>query len=208
MPSHPFGVRRLVGLFAATTFLTALALPATGAPVATAQEANNGIAWLYDANGKNVGVATFAESSDGVRLRVWAQGLPAGFHGMHVHAVGLCEGPAFTTAGGHFNPANKQHGLKNPLGAHAGDLPQLEVAANGVARYQTSTKSLSLSGGPASVFNPDGTALVIHADMDDEMTDPTGNSGARIACGVIQRAPASALLGELLGLGAGLAGPR
>ena len=112
--------------------------------------------------------------------------IPKGAHGIHIHAVGVCE-PAgkFATAGGHFNPGNKQHGLNNPAGPHAGDLPQIDTKTVEQGYYTTTTKAVSLTSGPASIFDADGTALVIHASADDQVTDPTGNSGDRIACAVL-----------------------
>ena len=109
-------------------------------------------------------------------------------HGIHVHAVGKCDAPDFMSAGGHFNPTMHQHGLDNPQGSHAGDMTNLTVASDGSASVDYLLKDASLASGANSLFGPDGTALVIHADMDDEKTDPSGNSGARIACGVISRA--------------------
>ena len=106
---------------------------------------------------------------------------------MHLHAVGLCEPPAFTSAGGHFNPRNTRHGLISPEGPHAGDLPAIAADANGVARVDHTTSLVTLGDGAHSVFDGDGTAVVVHAAGDDQRTDPSGNSGARIACGVIER---------------------
>jgi Cu-Zn family superoxide dismutase len=147
---------------------------------------------LKTPSGETVGTATFTQESGGVRVKAQVTGLPPGDHGIHVHAVGKCDPPDFMTAGGHFNPTNKQHGLNNPLGAHAGDMPNLTVAPDGSASFDALLKDASLSSGDSSLFGPDGTALVIHAMADDEMTDPTGNSGGRIACGVIARTGAAA----------------
>jgi Cu-Zn family superoxide dismutase len=113
------------------------------------------------------------------------KGLTPGLHAVHVHAVGKCEGPAFTTAGGHFNPTQKKHGFKSPEGAHAGDLPNMLVAKDGAGRFEALDDAITLKAGPASVFDADGSALVIHAGADDYVTDPAGNSGDRVACGVI-----------------------
>src|SRR4051812_33747278 len=140
------------------------------------------------ANGTSIGTASFTQETGGVHLMGQFKGLPPGDHGIHVHAVGKCDGPDFMTAGGHFNPTMHQHGLENPQGSHAGDMTNLNVASDGTASVDYLLKDASLASGTNSLFGPDGTALVIHADMDDEKTDPSGNSGARIACGVISRA--------------------
>lgn len=169
--------------------LTALALagcamapggggPGTG-PTATAD--------LKNAQGQSVGTATFTGQDGKVRLVVQAKGLTPGKHGIHIHAVGRCEPPAFTSAGGHYNPLSRKHGLESADGAHAGDLPNLEADGSGNARYEATTDRITLSDGPVSVFDGDGSALVIHEKDDDQKTDPTGNSGGRVACGVIEK---------------------
>lgn len=109
-------------------------------------------------------------------------------HGLHIHAVGKCEPETnFTTAGGHFNPYSKKHGTKNPEGPHAGDMANLVVGADGTAKTEITASLVTLGADVNSLFDADGSALVIHAGPDDETTDPTGNSGARIACGVVQK---------------------
>jgi superoxide dismutase, Cu-Zn family len=140
---------------------------------------------LKDKDGKTVGNATLREQPDGVLVRVELKGLTPGLHAVHVHAVGKCEGPAFASAGGHFNPTQKKHGFKNAEGAHAGDLPNMLVARDGSGRFEALTDAITLRAGSVSVFDSDGSAIVIHATSDDDMTDPAGNSGDRIACGVI-----------------------
>jgi len=137
---------------------------------------------LINAAGQTVGSVRAWQTAGGVTFRVEASGLPHGVHGVHVHSVGLCQGPDFASAGPHWNPAGRKHGLNNPAGPHAGDLTNVEVAANGVLGA-----SLTLAGATmASLLDADGAALVIHAAADDEVTDPSGNSGARIACAVIR----------------------
>jgi Cu-Zn family superoxide dismutase len=116
---------------------------------------------------------------------VQARGLTPGKHGIHIHAVGRCDPPGFTTAGPHYNPLARKHGLDSAEGAHAGDLPNLEADASGNARYEAVTDRVTLREGLVSVFDGDGSALVIHEKADDQRTDPTGDSGARVACGVI-----------------------
>ena len=166
----------------AASFLMALAFPlAAGAATGSA------VAALHGADGKEVGKATFAPVKDGVKIQVQVAGLSPGKHGIHVHSVGKCEAPDFKSAGGHLNPAEKHHGLANPEGPHAGDLPNLVVDKNGKGKGTFTAKGATLGDGQGSLFGPEGTALVVHADADDEKTDPAGNSGARIACGVITR---------------------
>jgi Cu-Zn family superoxide dismutase len=142
---------------------------------------------LKNADGAEVGTATFAPVKGGVRVHVTASGLSPGKHGIHIHAVGKCDPPDFASAGGHFNPAGKKHGLHNPEGAHAGDLPNLAVSKGGKASATFTARGATLSDGPSSVLGAEGTSLVIHEKPDDEKTDPAGNSGARIACGVIEK---------------------
>jgi Cu-Zn family superoxide dismutase len=144
-------------------------------------------ATLKDAQGKEVGAATFTAGEGGVKLAVEVHGLPPGPHGIHVHGVGKCEAPEFKSAGPHFNPSQKKHGLENPAGHHEGDMPNLTVGPDGKGKLQATLDGVTLGAGSRSLFGPEGTALVVHADPDDEKTDPAGNSGARIACGVVQR---------------------
>lgn len=145
-------------------------------------------AGLRDAKGETVGLAEFFEQRQAVRIDLKVLKLAPGKHGIHVHAVGKCDAPDFMTAGGHFNPANKKHGLKSAEGPHAGDLVNLVVGSDGTA--QTTFFNVNISLAPGSSLNllkEGGTAIVIHGDPDDETTDPSGNSGARIACGVITK---------------------
>lgn len=142
---------------------------------------------LRNAQGQPVGNATLSEVGGGVRVIVEARRLPPGAKGVHIHAVGKCDAPEFTTAGGHFNPANKKHGLDNPDGPHAGDLPNITIAADGSGRLESMNERISLGSGSNSILDADGAAIVIHAAADDFKTDPTGNSGGRIACGVITK---------------------
>jgi len=150
---------------------------------------NAAVAELTNTSGQSVGTARFTQAGNVVRILVEAKGLPPGPHGAHVHAVGKCDPPDFNSAGPHFNPTNKQHGALNPQGSHAGDLPNLTVGPDGTGRMETTTEQLSLGSGPSSVWDADGSALVVHANADDFKTDPTGNSGARVACGVLVKAP-------------------
>lgn len=144
---------------------------------------------LKDAAGKTIGMGSLSEDPSGyVLLDFELSGVRPGAHGFHVHATGKCEGPAFVSAGAHFNPMSRQHGIRNPVGAHAGDLPSLVAHSDGTAHGSFASTHFTLSAGPSSLFDPDGSALMLHADDDDHMTDATGNAGARIACGVIERA--------------------
>jgi Cu-Zn family superoxide dismutase len=143
-------------------------------------------ATLLNSQGQKVGEAQLVETPQGVKISIKVQNLPPGVHAFHIHAKGLCEAPGFKTAGGHFNPFNKEHGLKNPKGPHAGDLPNLVVGADGTETYETIDTLVTLKPGKKnSLFHPGGTSLVIHAGPDDYMTNPAGNAGPRIACGVI-----------------------
>lgn len=142
---------------------------------------------LQNADGQEVGQATFEEMPDGVKVGLQITRLAPGPHAVHIHAVGKCEPPDFSSAGPHFNPSGKQHGVKNPQGHHAGDLPTVIVGSDGTATGSMTTMEVTLGLGPASLFQPDGTSLVIHANADDNVTDPAGNAGPRIACGVITR---------------------
>jgi Cu-Zn family superoxide dismutase len=142
---------------------------------------------ILNAQGQKIGTAQVRPSGSGVRIDVNVSQLKPGLHGIHVHNVGNCEGPDFTTAGPHFNPTSKKHGKDNPEGPHAGDLLNLRVNAGGVGKASLLDPNATLGEGPNSLFHDGGAALVIHADTDDYKTDPAGNSGARIACGVIQK---------------------
>jgi Cu-Zn family superoxide dismutase len=172
--------RKLLLVVGALTLALGCAMP-TQAPVQAAAE-------LKDKDGKTVGMATFREESNGVIVDVEVRGLTPGLHAVHVHAVGKCEGPAFTSAGGHFNPGQKKHGLKSPDGAHGGDMPNMLVAKEGTGRFEVLTDGFTIKSGPMSIFDADGSALVVHAGVDDYVTDPTGNAGDRAACGVITAA--------------------
>jgi Cu-Zn family superoxide dismutase len=159
----------------------ALLLPLLATACATIEPAGGAPMALVNSAGQSIGTVRAWQTAGGVSFRISASGLPHGIHGLHVHAVGRCDPPDFASAGGHWNPAGKKHGMNNPAGPHAGDLPNVEVAANGVL-----TATVTLAGATmASLLDADGAALVLHAGPDDYMTDPSGNSGARIACAVI-----------------------
>jgi superoxide dismutase, Cu-Zn family len=145
-----------------------------------------GQARLANANGLPSGTAVLTVAGDRVTITVAAIGLPAGPHGLHLHTVGKCEAPGFASAGAHLNPGARQHGSANPLGAHLGDLPNLSIDGKGAGTLTIELKA-TRTDAEAALFDPDGTAIVIHAALDDYRTDPTGNSGVRIACGVLTR---------------------
>lgn len=164
--------------------------PATGAkaPRAAAPDGDedSATATLVDRAGKRVGLATLEGTPNGTVITVEVEGLPPGPHGFHIHEVGKCE-PPFESARDHFNPTNEQHGIAIGKGYHAGDLPNLFVAESGKSKTQVLAPHVTLRGGSTSVFDADGSTLIIHAERDDLRTDPAGRAGDRIACGVIER---------------------
>ncbi len=161
------------------------ALVISSAFSAAAQKAAK--AELHDGMGNSVGTAEFSPAPQGVSIRLNLTNLPPGVHGIHVHAVAKCEGPAFTTAGGHLNPDMKHHGLENPDGPHAGDMPNITVGADGTLKATIVASGVTMGDDPHSIFSNGGTAIVIHAMVDDQKSDPAGMAGARIACGVIAK---------------------
>jgi Cu-Zn family superoxide dismutase len=169
-------VKLMLPLFAGAAFL----FPAAGLAQGRAT------ADIIDGQGQAKGKATLVQAKDGIHVEVDGVGLPAGVHAVHIHAVGTCTGPDFTSAGGHWNPELKQHGRDNPQGAHMGDMPNMEVAADGTGKLKTIIKGAMLSGGKEPLLDSDGAAVVVHATADDYKTDPAGNAGARLACGIIK----------------------
>ena len=151
--------------------------PRVGEPVAGGAHA---VALLRTANGVDVGRATATEVTGGIRFTVDARALPPGTHGAHVHSVGRCDAPDFASAGPHWNPTGAKHGALNPMGPHRGDLPNLIVGADGRGTIGVVVPGASMAG----LLDADGAAMMIHAGADDLSTDPGGNSGGRIACGV------------------------
>jgi Cu-Zn family superoxide dismutase len=144
-------------------------------------------ATLKDAQGKTLGEATLRDSPAGVLVKLDLQNVPPGPHAFHIHAVGKCDPPDFMTAGGHFNPTMMKHGLMATGGPHAGDMPNLFVPMDGKLSVEVLDANVTLAAGAKSLFDADGSALVLHATGDDYTSDPAGNAGGRIACGVVGR---------------------
>ena len=181
----------IIGVVAMRMFLIWLCLSvlAACAPVQTAKTvavSDVVLADLKRSDGSDAGVATISDRSDGVWLSVAAIKVAPGTYGIHLHAVGKCEEPDFTSAGPHWNPAQKQHGFDNPMGTHAGDIRNLVVKADGIGTIEVELVGTQCAGA-SGVFDADGVALVIHEKADDYATDPSGNSGKRFICGVFTK---------------------
>ena len=175
---------RTIGLMATALVVTGCGMFGGGSsepsPVARARVD------LRNASGSSVGQVTLDNTPQGVLMTATLSGLPPGTHGFHFHTVGACT-PTFEAAGDHFNPGKKQHGLRNSAGPHAGDLPNLNVPESGTVRLEMIASGVTLGRGRGNLLDDDGSALVIHNFADDHTTDPSGNSGTRVACGVVQR---------------------
>lgn len=165
-------------MLAATALLAGCA---TTAPIGGGDSAG---ANLAEPGGRVVGRATVAQESGGARVVIEVENMAAGTYGAHIHRTGRCEGPAFESAGAHWNPTGQQHGFRNPSGRHRGDLPNLVVGANGRGRLAFTIRAAQVRG-ENGMLDADGAAIMLHAQPDDYRTDPSGNSGARIACGVL-----------------------
>ncbi len=174
---------------------TALLLAVCGACSSTQIGRNavaQAVAVISDVNGAPVGTAQLSQDANGlVTVEISSLALPPGTHGIHFHEVGKCEGgsTAFSTAGAHYNPLGKEHGLENPRGPHAGDAPNIVIPASGIGKVSFRTGRVSLTPGTISLFDADGSSIVVHANADDQRTQPSGNSGPRIACGVVRAIP-------------------
>ena len=175
-------------LFVTAAFAATLIAPLIGCE--TAREPAGGAPMtLVGPAGRTLGSVRAWQTAGGISFHIEASGLPHGIHAIHVHSVGRCDPPDFISAGPHWNPAGRQHGFNNPAGPHAGDLPNVAVAANGVLSATVTLARASLfspAGTPGALLDADGAALVIHMGADDYVTDPSGNSGPRIACAVIR----------------------
>lgn len=178
-------------LFVTAAFVATLIAPLIGC--AEVREPAGGPPMpLVNSSGQTIGEVHAWQTAGGVTFRIDATGLPHGIHGIHVHSVGRCDPPDFASAGPHWNPAGRKHGFNNPAGPHAGDLYNVEVAANGALGATLTLPGASLTapaGTPGALLDADGASLVLHAQADDYVTDPSGNSGARIACAVIRPTP-------------------
>lgn len=174
---------RTIFLVTTMALMTACSTVQSAETVAASEVAN---AKLVRANGSAAGVATLSQRRDGLWLSIAADAPGTGTYGMHVHMVGKCEGPAFDSAGPHWNPAMKQHGRDNPMGAHAGDMPNVTANADGKLVVETRINGAMLSDA-GGVLDSDGASVVIHEKPDDYKTDPSGNSGKRLICGFFMK---------------------
>jgi len=152
---------------------------------AQAQESVNAV--LINPDGEEIGTVAISEIAQGLRIFAQAEDLPPGVHAFHIHETGQCDTPSFESAGGHYNPTGMQHGWDNPEGPHAGDFPNVHVHEDGKLAVEYFTAALTLSEGESTLFDDDGSAVVVHEGPDDYQSDPAGHAGARIACGVISR---------------------
>jgi superoxide dismutase, Cu-Zn family len=169
-------------------YLLGLGLVAAGCATMRSLPDAPATATVRSANGTELGVLRLETVDAGVRISGQLTGLTPGAHGIHFHAVGRCDAPDFASAGSHFNPRGSQHGLANPAGPHAGDLPAIGADASGRAMVDATTPLVTLNASDRTgLFDADGTAIVVHAANDDQRTDPSGNSGGRVACGVVTR---------------------
>lgn len=168
----------------ASSACATVVVPATPATSTAIPAGPNVAALVRDSAGRELGTLTVVETANGLTTVGTLRGLPPGAHGIHIHMVGQCDGPAFASAGAHWNPTSRMHGFDNPQGPHMGDMRNIMVGADSIATVNTTTPGGTLRG-TTGVLDTDGASVVVHAAADDYATDPSGNSGARIACGVL-----------------------
>ena len=171
-----------------TKYLTLVAAAAAlaAAPAASRAPRSSAVARLFNVDGRQVGKATIAEYGGRLHLTLNVQHQAPGDHGLHIHTIGVCAPPEFASAGGHWNPTMHQHGTQNPMGPHAGDMPDLHIGENGRGSARVDLGAGSLSGGASPLLDADGASIVIHEKADDMKTDPSGNSGKRLVCGAFK----------------------
>jgi Cu-Zn family superoxide dismutase len=157
----------------------------TGTQSAGGHAAPTALASLMAGDGAARGEARVTEAADGLHVLVKASGLKPGIHAVHVHMTGACTGPDFTSAGGHWNPTGRKHGMDNPAGMHMGDMPNMTVGSDGSGQLEYVIAGGALTAGTTPLLDADGAAVVVHAAPDDNVTDPAGNAGGRMACGVL-----------------------
>jgi Cu-Zn family superoxide dismutase len=157
----------------------------TDSPAAAAAPDPSVTATMRDASGRDLGTLTLTDAGSGISVSGTLRGLPPGEHGMHIHVAGRCDAPTFESAGEHWNPTTRQHGTENPQGPHFGDLPNVNVGADSTATIQGTTVGGSLRGTTNMLLDADGAAVIIHTSRDDNRTDPSGGSGAPIACAMV-----------------------
>lgn len=184
-------------LFAASSLALMVGLSAcatsgdTSSPASAGSSATEAMpsasATLLGGDGSAHGTAKIVQTAEGLQVSVAATGLTPGVHAAHVHMTGTCTGPDFTSAGGHWNPTAKQHGMQNPMGSHMGDMPNMTVGADGTGTLTYTIAGGTLIDGATPLLDADGAAVVVHADPDDYKSDPAGKAGGRIACGVLAR---------------------
>lgn len=181
--------RYVFGLFLFSSVLLVGACQKENVKVPVSGEVGEKIqAPLINTDGDEIGEVFVSEGRDGVTVQVEAKDLPSGMHGFHIHEKGECTPPNFESAGGHFNPTNKEHGFDNPKGFHLGDLPNIEVKEDGTVAAVISNIDVTLQPGQEhSILSGDGSAIIIHEKADDYRTNPAGDAGARIACAVLQK---------------------
>ena len=174
-----------IALAAAPAAAIALLLAGCAAQNAGTPPEPRASAVVSDAAGQAKARASFTESVDGVVMRLDASGMAPGQYGAHIHTMGKCDAPGFTTAGGHWNPTSREHGFENPNGSHTGDMPNLTIGADGTGSLTYTLRGARLASGGNPLLDADGASVMIHAGADDYRTDPAGASGARIVCGVV-----------------------